>query len=258
MAGTDPTQRFSDRVANYVKYRPGYPAEIIPFLAEAIGLTPAYVVADVGSGTGLLTRLFLENGNVVFGVEPNDKMRAAAENGLSRYHNFRSVAATAEATTLPDRAIDLVTAGQAFHWFDPGKTRAEFGRILRPGGFVALIWNERRHEGSPFMAGYEALLREFGQAYDQVCQRNATAELAELESFFAPGTCAKKQFANVQEFDFEALRGRFLSSSYAPTEAQPCFRPMITALGRLFDSHQQDGCVRFEYECRLYYGRLEP
>jgi ubiquinone/menaquinone biosynthesis C-methylase UbiE len=151
----DVTQRFSSRVDNYIRYRPGYPDAILDTLRDAYGLTPASIVADVGSGTGILTEMFLRHGNVVYGIEPNREMREAAERLLAGYDRFHSVAATAEDTTLGDDSVDLVTAGQAFHWFDPSKARAEFARVLKPGGWVALIWNERVVT-TPFLADYAA------------------------------------------------------------------------------------------------------
>ena len=150
----DPTQRFSNRVENYRRYRPGYPPAILDLLAAKCGLSQTSVAADVGSGTGILTKLLLKSGGRIFGVEPNPEMRAAGERDLNHHLNFTSVAGTAEATTLPDHSVDLITAGQAFHWFDRDKTRAEFLRILRPGGWVVLIWNDRNISDRPFFRAY--------------------------------------------------------------------------------------------------------
>ena len=166
---TDPTRRFSGPVENYARYRPGYPGEVLGLLRQRCRLTENSEIADVGSGTGALARLFLESGNRVFGVEPNAGMRGAGERLLRWYGRFTSVAARAEETTLPESSVDLVTAaGQAFHWFDPGPTRREFARILKPGGSVALIWNTRRKEGEPFLAGYEELLQNHGTDHWEV------------------------------------------------------------------------------------------
>src|SRR5438309_4282171 len=133
----DSTKRFGNRVENYVKFRPGYPPELLSFLGEAIGLTAAWAVADVGAGTGISAEIFLRHGNEVWGVEPNAAMRAAAERGLTEWPKFHGVAGTAEQTGLPDGSVELVTAFQAFHWFDPGTARREFARILKPGGWTA-------------------------------------------------------------------------------------------------------------------------
>ena len=162
------TERFTDRVENYSKYRPTYPAGVINLLKSECGLSPESDVADIGSGTGILAKLLLRNCKRVFGVEPNAAMRDAGKALLKNYPTFITVAGSAENTTLPDASIDLITAGQAFHWFDEMKARVEFKRILKSGGFVALVWNDRRLDSTPFLAAYEQLLREFGTDYAQV------------------------------------------------------------------------------------------
>src|SRR6476469_2466819 len=161
-------ERFSNRVENYVKYRPTYPPEILGVFRSEMGLNKQTVVADVGSGPGILTRLFLENGNVTFGVEPNNAMRQAAQTILKDFQNFRSVSGTAEATTLPDASVDIITAAQAFHWFDPEPTKAEFRRILKPGGWVSLIWNMRQLDSTPFLREYEQFILDNAVDYEQV------------------------------------------------------------------------------------------
>lgn len=250
----DPTQRFSNRVANYVRFRPGYPAALLATLAERCGLTPAWVIADIGSGTGILTRLFLEHGNPVFGVEPNRKMRLAAEKLLKGYPNFTSLATQAEYTGLPTASIDLITAGQSFHWFDPSKARPEFERILRPGGWVALVWNERSITASPFMAGYEQLLAEYGIDYNETVHR--VFDLDAIRTFFGAAGVTTAVFSNHQVFDFAGLQGRLLSSSYIPQLDDPRAGPMLRALEHLFQEHQSEGQVVFQYETRLYYGEI--
>lgn len=245
--------RFDDRVANYVAYRPGYPADVIDFLRDELGLAPGAFVADVGAGTGILSELLLKAGCTVVCVEPNDAMRAAAESRLKSYAAFRGVKGTAEATTLEDETADFVTAAQAFHWFDAGRARAEFRRILKPNGWVALLWNMRRTDSTAFLRDYEKLLREFGTDYAQVnCEQVSEDRIAE---FFA-GAFGQKSFDNFQSFDFAGLRGRLLSASYVPLEGHPNFAPMLAALRRLFDAHQRQGRVRVEYDAKLYYGRL--
>lgn len=245
--------RFNDRVENYAAYRPGYPAGIVDFLRDELSLTPAATVADVGAGTGLLSELLLRNGNVVIGVEPNDAMRAVAESRLKSYPNFRSVKGTAEATTLADACVEFIAAAQAFHWFDAGRARAEFRRILQPEGWVVLVWNMRRLEATPFLRDYEGLLREFGTDYQQVnCEQVSEARIAD---FFA-GEFGVRAFDNFQSVDFAGLRGRLLSSSYVPLAGHPNHAPMLEALRRLFDAHQQGGRVTIEYDAKVYYGRL--
>ncbi len=248
-----PTERFSTRVENYVKYRPGYPPAVLDLLRAECGLTPAAIVADIGSGTGLLTQLFLEHGNRVYGVEPNREMREAGERLLAAYPNFVSVDGAAEATTLPDACADLVTAAQAFHWFDRVKARAEFGRILRPGGWAALIWNERRWTGSPLVEAYERLIAAYGSDYATVNYDNVGP--ADLAAFFG-GEYRQARFDNQQHFDFAGLRGRLLSASYAPEPGHPSYEPMLAELRSIFDAHQVGGVVVFEYDTRVYYGQI--
>jgi ubiquinone/menaquinone biosynthesis C-methylase UbiE len=254
MSGVGPTQRFSSRVENYVRYRPGYPRAIVRVLERECGLTPACVVADVGSGTGLLTELFLAHGNRVFGVEPNPEMRAAGEHYLRAYRHFTSVAGSAEATTLPESSVDFVTAGQALHWFDRPQARREFTRVLKPGGHVALVWNERRPEASAFAAAYEDLLARFGTDATPVVHRRVDDEA--IAAFFRPGRCELRRFEHAQTFDLEGLQGRLLSSSYTPEVGHPDHEPMLRELRALFAAHQAAGTVRFDYLTKLYFGRL--
>jgi SAM-dependent methyltransferase len=249
----DPTRRFSSRVENYLKYRPTYPPAIIPLLKTECGLTSESVIADLGSGTGLLTELFLKNGNLVFGVEPNPEMRAAGERVLARYPRFSSVNGAAEATTLADHSVDFVLAGQAFHWFNRETARPEFLRILRPGGWVVLAWNGYRVESSPLMAAYQDLVVRFGTDYSEV-RREVVG--CDVESFYAPGSCECARFQFQQVFDFEGLKGRLLSASYAPEPDHPNYDAMLREVRKVFDANQKDGKVVFEYETELYYGQF--
>jgi ubiquinone/menaquinone biosynthesis C-methylase UbiE len=254
MPVTDPTQRFSSRVENYVRYRPGYPPEVLELLKSECGLRPDSVVADIASGTGILTRMLLANGNRVFGVEPNSAMRRAGEELLAQYPCFTSIAGSAEATTLVDQSVDFVTAAQSAHWFDREKARREFVRILKLGGWVALLWNERRTDSTPFLRYYEKLLLTYGTDYQDVRHEHTTEAIA---AFFAPSPFQARMFENRQEFDYPALQGRLLSSSYTPQPDDPNHAPMLRELHRLFDTHQVNGRVTFEYYTRVYYGRLE-
>lgn len=248
----DSTKRFSDRVDNYVRYRPDYPTAVLDLLRDTCGLRGTAVIADIGSGTGILSELFLKNGNLVYGIEPNDEMRAAAEKLLSRYDNFRSINGTAEATILPDDSVDFVTAGQAFHWFKPEPARIEFQRILKPGGWVALVWNTR-NEQSAFMTGYEALLNQYAIGYQETKQTHSHEE---IPRFFG-GEPAIKEFPNEQIFDWEGLLGRVMSSSYAPLDGHPNHAPLVEGLRRLFDAFAENGRIHFQYQTRVYYGRFQ-
>jgi len=247
------TERFSSRVDNYVRYRPGYPSAIVDLLTAECGLTPQSHIADIGSGTGKLSELFLANGNVVLGIEPNDGMRTAGETILRNNPNFRSLIGTAEATTLQNASVDLITAGQAFHWFDREKTKPEWIRILKPGGWVVVIWNERRLDTTPFLRDYEALLLKYGTDYQTIRHENAVEG---LNDFFAPQSPRITSFDNVQLFDFEGLKGRVFSSSYTPEPGHPDFQPMLDELKAVFDRHQHNGQVSFDYDTRVFYGQL--
>jgi len=254
MPVTDSTKRFSSRVENYIKYRPSYPPEIIGLLRAECGLARASVVADVGFGTGLLTRLFLENGNTAFGVEPNPDMRAAGERLLGGFPGFKSIVGTAEATTLGDESVDIVVSGQAFHWFDREPARREFVRILKPAGWVALIWNDRKTSSKPFLQDYERLLNTFARDYSVVNHSNVDPDA--IQSFFDPGRFTLASFPNQQVFDFEGLFGRLMSSSYAPEPGNPKHEPMVTDLAALFQTYEKNGTVSFEYDTLVYYGQL--
>lgn len=247
-------ERFSTRVENYVRYRPGYPAAVLGLLRDECGLAPASAVADVGSGTGILAELFLKNGNRVYGVEPNREMREAGERLLAAYPDFVSVDGRAEATTLADASVDFVTAGQAMHWFDREGARREFARILRPGGPVVVVWNERLTAGTPLLEAYERLLLTYGTDYREVSHKYAEESL--IEPFYGPGRARLKTFPNRQVFDFDGLKGRLLSASYVPEPGHPNFLPMMRELAALFDEHQEAGRVFVEYETKVYYGRL--
>jgi SAM-dependent methyltransferase len=247
------TERFSNRVENYVRFRPHYPSEVLDLLKADCELTADAVIADVGSGTGFLAELFLANGNRVFGIEPNREMREAGERLLQKYPGFSSIAATAEETSLPQASVDFITAGQAFHWFDRERGRQEFIRILRPGGWVVLIWNDRRTDSTPFLSEYERLLLAYATDYQQVNHKRIDA--AVLREFFG-GEPTKKTLPTRQHLDFPGLAGRLLSSSYVPEAGQPRYQEMLEALKRLFGGHQQGDRVTVEYDTLVYYGRL--
>src|SRR5580693_7664132 len=245
----DATQRFSSRVENYVRFRPGYPPEVLELLKSECGLTPDSVIADIASGTGIFTRMLAENSNCVFGVEPNDEMRRAGERLLESYSGFTSIAGTAEATTLADHSVDIVTAAQAAHWFDREKARREFVRILKPGGWLALLWNERVTDSTQFLRDYEQLLLTYGTDYKEVRHERTTSAVSQ---FFDPATFSTRAFDMRQEFDYRGVEGRLLSSSYAPGPEHPQQAPMLRELRRIFDASAVRGQVMFEYKTRLF------
>jgi len=250
----DPTKRFSNRVDNYLKYRPRYPPEIIPLLNKECGLTPDSLIADIGSGTGFLAELFLRNGNRVLGIEPNAEMRTAGEQLLAQYANFTSVEATAENTSLPDSSVDFVTAGQAFHWFNRAKARSEFARILKPNGWVVILWNGYDPEGTPLLKGYHEVLLRYGTDYREVRRE---IEDTHIDKFFPSSAYKVARFSFQQSFDFEAFKGRTLSASYAPQVGEPNYEPMLNQLREVFEANQTNGKVTFDYDTEVYYGRLQ-
>ncbi len=251
---SDSTQRFSDRVEAYLKYRPGYPAALVATLLEKTGLDASARVADVGSGTGIFTRLLLERNCQVFAIEPNANMRHAAEVLLSDYPQFTSIDTPAESTGLADNSIDLVTAAQAFHWFNNEATRTEFERILKPGGKLALIWNKRK-VSQPFQQTYDAILREYAPEYIKVNHMNLNED--DIADFFALGCMEELHFDNSQQLDFSGVIGRLKSSSYCPAENSAQYIPLVTELVALFDQYAVNGMIDFEYDTQLYLGSIE-
>ena len=250
---TDSRQRFSDRVDDYLRYRPGYPAALVDAVLAAAGDSTPPVVADIGSGTGIFTRLLLERGARVFGVEPNANMRGAAETLLQSMPEYTAIDGSAENSGLADSSVDLVTAAQAFHWFNNTEARREFARILKPGARLALIWNRRRLD-EPFQQAYDLLLRKYSAEYEQVNHLSLTD--AEIGAFFAPGTMTIENFDNRQTLDFDALLGRLRSASYCPAENSPAYRSLVDDLEGLFLRHADAGKLAFVYDSRLYLGPL--
>ncbi len=248
-----PTQRFTNRVENYRRYRPGYPLAVTALIQETVGLSALSPIADIGSGTGIFTRNLLEAGFEVSAVEPNDAMRAVAEIDLKDFPGFHSVPATAEQTGLPAHHFSALTSAQAFHWFKREPVREEFSRILQPNGWVFLIWNERKPNGAPFDREYEALLATLGQAYEGVRDRWGGKGLPD---FFRPGSYQTNCYDNPQPLTWEELRGRFLSSSYVPAEDDPRHVPLLQQLEHIFQKHQISGQVRFEQQTCVYFGQL--
>ncbi len=250
---TDSVSRFSNRVSNYVKYRPDYPREIIGWLTEQGALTHESIVADIGCGPGISTRMFLENGNRVFGVEPNAAMRVAAVEYLKEFRDFKPIDGSSENTNLNDHCIDLVAAAQAFHWFRPAPTRKEFERIVKPGGHIALIWNIRQETTTPFLIEYEQFIRDHSADYEAVRHNNIGDE--EVNQFLGP-EMRTATFDNVQEFDLDGLLGRLLSSSYMPAEDDARFPAVKKALTALFAKHERNGRIQILYDTKVYLSRI--
>ncbi|MCQ6562915.1 class I SAM-dependent methyltransferase [Paenibacillus mendelii] len=250
----DNTKRFSNRVDNYVKYRPGYPQALLDYLVEELGINRGSVLADVGAGTGIFTRLLLERGNVVYAVEPNKEMREAAEAQLEGDNHFISINGSAEQTTLKDASVDAILSAQAFHWFDPEPTSKEFRRILKPGGMTALIWNKRDVGRNEFATAYDQLMKRIAPDYENV--KHMRLGDADYRAFFGRGSYSKASFDNEQHLTYEELLGRASSSSYTPLPGTEAYQTFVQELKALFAAHQKDGYIPFHYVTEVYYGHM--
>lgn len=250
---SDTVNRFTNRVDNYVKYRPSYPPEMFEVFAREMNWNEGSVVVDIGSGTGLSAKPFLERGNRVIGIEPNAAMRDAADEFLKDFPKFENLDGTAEATNLPAAYADLVIAAQAYHWFDADRAKAEFKRILKTCGHLALIWNERLLDANDFLIEYEELLKEFANDYAAV--RHDRIDVENLCERFGK-SFSHASFPNSQTFDFEGLKGRMLSSSYMPSEADPKTAELTAKLRTLFDKYSEDGKIQVLYQTNIFYTQL--
>lgn len=249
----DPTKRFSDRVEDYVKYRPEYPNEILSFLSAKCGLSTSSVIADIGSGTGKSSRPFIENGNKIFCIEPNDPMRKAAEDIFGSKDNFHSIKGTAEQTFLADASVDFIIVGQAFHWFDIAACSDEFRRILRSDGTLILMWN-KRNDAYPLMADYNEFIKKYSTDYEKISLRRVDDEV--YSNLFGKDGYRLQTFQNFQEFDFDGLKGRYESSSYAFKPEHSKYKEAIDDLGAIFTGCEVDGKIKMTYVTELYFGRI--
>jgi SAM-dependent methyltransferase len=250
----NPTDRFTGRVESYRRFRPTYPPAIVDLLARECALTSDSTIADVAAGTGILTEIFLSAGFTVTAIEPNDEMRAACATLEPQFPNLQVRSGTAEATGLPDHSVALVTVAQAMHWFNLDRARAEFQRILEPGGWCAVIYNNRRLSGDAFHDGYEHLLRDYGIDYHRVQRQHLPED--RLAAFFAPSEMKRVVFPNPQSFTLEALEGRIVSSSYMPQPGHPGYDAMRAAAERLFNNSQSNRTVTLQQDCLVHYGQL--
>ena len=249
-----PTERFSTRAESYRLHRPNYPNEIVDLLRRECNLTSNSLVVDIAAGTGLLTKIFLESDHQVIAIEPNEQMRAVCAKLATRFPQLQCFNATAEATGLPNHSVDLITVAQALHWFQLDQARAEFARILRPGGWCAVIYNNRQMKGDAFHEGYERILTEFGIDYLLVQRQHMTSE--KLIAFFTPNQMHQAMFPNEQLLDLKALEGRIISSSYMPQPGNEKYPAMQAAIKKLFAANQVDGHARMQYDCIVSYGQL--
>lgn len=249
----DPLRRFSSRAGAYAKYRPSYPPEVLQFLAAECELNPYSQVADIGSGTGIFSKLLLDFGCEVIAVEPNAAMREVASGDLAGYERYRGVDGRAEQTGLAEHSVDLVVAAQAFHWFDAEAARREFARILRPPRWVAVLWNVRRTEGDAFSEGYERLLQQYGTDYKEVSEMRF-----QPGAFYGHDRWKEGRFDNRQEFDFGGLLGRVDSASYAPAAGSEEHTLLERELRRLFSETERGGRIAMVYDVYVYAGQLNP
>ncbi len=249
----DPATRFSNRVADYVRYRPSFPEALIGEMAAKI-LTPSSKVADIGSGSGIFSKQLAPYVGTLYCVEPNREMREHSVRFLSGCPNVRVVDGSAEATGLPDASVDVVTAAQAFHWFDRERAKREFRRILTPGGRAALLWYERSTTGNPFLEGYERLLLQYSIDYKQVDHRNLTPEV--IAGFFHPAPVRRLEAMMTERMDLDAIRGRIGSSSYTPPAGHPNHAPLMAGIEELFNRCRSEGTVAFRYRTTAYFGTL--
>lgn len=250
-----PTERFTNRVEDYVKYRPSYPEQVVSYLLSECELNPSSIVADIGSGTGLLTQLFLSKDMTVYGVEPNSAMRKAGEDYLRAYPHFYSINGSAENTTLKNESVDLITAGTAFHWFNASKAKQEFQRILKSPGWAALIWNVRDTERSPVMQAYEVLINQYNTDFKQSPASEFNHTIG--QDFFDPWTMQTKIFPNQQTFDWVSFKGRLLSASYSLKPGDRDYGQMLEKLKHIFEQYQENNQINFYYQTQIYFGRLK-
>jgi SAM-dependent methyltransferase len=227
------TERFTGRATAYQQYRLGYPAvEVMHVLHEWTGLTSTGTIADIGAGTGMLTELFLDNGNPTIAIEPNAEMRTACAAQYGGHPNLTLIDATAEATTLPHRSVDLIAAGRAFHWFDHARALPEFQRILKPRHWVALVSMGRAKDDSPLSQAFESLLNTHGTDYRYV--RDGYRVHDKLETLFPGGEVRQTAIAGKQKLTFDALTGQAMSYSMTPLPSDPRHAAFMKALEEFF------------------------
>lgn len=250
--GIPSTKRFDGRADVYSRYRPRYPEEALRILEREFGFYHKMIVTDIGSGTGILSKLFLENGNTVYGVEPNGDMRGFAEKNLKRYlPRFISVIGTAEATGLRSRSVDLVTAGQALHWFDAEKARNEFRRILKPSGHLAVAYNTRRNK-CEIEEAYQRLRDRFA---DRMAD-TVDVDYAFVSRFLGNSELKKFTIHNTRTFDYKGMLGLLASASYMPSRGSPEWKDVEKGVRKIFRGRDDRRKLPIHYETTLYVGQI--
>ena len=241
-----PTQRFTDRAKDYAAFRPGYPRAVFDLLLTKCPL-PA-TAADIAAGTGIFSRGLATTGYRTIAVEPNAAMRAEAEGGP-----YEIIDGTGESTGLAAQSVDLITVAQAFHWLDRTAAHAEFHRILKPGGTIAIVWNSRVTEGNPFMADMLTMMQNLPGYNDSNHPRGKVLEDA-VAAFCGPAA-ERHVFANPHELDFNSLIGRLLSASYVPKPGQAGHDETMAGARELYERHQVGGKLPYGLETIVYVNR---
>lgn len=245
-----PTERFTDVVEAYTKFRPGYPGEIVEILIKNYLIGKNCILADVGSGTGIFSKLFVETGFFVYGVEPNEMMRKQSENEFAYSDCFKAIDGTAEETSLDSESIDVIMAAQSFHWFETKKALKEFSRILKPDGHIVIVWNERNSKENSFMDKYEKLLIKYCSDYKETNHKRYTYET--MKDLFEDKNIELYMINHFQDLNCEGLTGRVKSCSYCPKSDHKNFKPLMEGLTDLFSSNQSNGVVQFDYNTLMY------
>lgn len=245
-------ENFTGKADLYSMFRPSYPNEYINYLHSENYLSEGSVIADIGSGTGILTKLLLEKKLNVLAIEPNNDMRGIAEKNLWVYDQYKSINATAENTSLKNNSVDLITVAQAFHWFDKEKFRLECKRILKENSKVSLVWNSKDvlsplmielqeicKETCPKFKGFSGGIEDTPDVYNQ---------------FLKNGIYEMMVYRNDLEMDLEGFLGRNLSSSFSPLREEKEFEPYRTALTNLFYKNGLNGKIIYPYITKSYLG----
>lgn len=256
MADSDPGNylRFERRAGAYAASRPDYPAKLVQFLLHRLALPAGAAVADIGSGTGIFSRLLLGSGLHVSAIEPSGDMRMTAEAELREHLGFSSIHGTAQATGLSTGSVAAIFCAQAFHWFNEAATLREWRRILKPGGTTALIWNYH-DETDPFVAAYLEVVRAFGTDADKTM---ASAWNTHRDNvLFRDRAAEVVSFPHTQQLDFDGLLRRAASTSYLPKNGDPRFAAMATRLQAAFDRYQSTGTVTLVYRTIAVFGPLD-
>jgi len=250
----DARSLFNGKASIYSRYRPDYPKDLLKMLEKETGFNRNWIVADIGSGTGIMSRLFLENGNHVYCIEPNDDMRSESIKLTSSFLKCKVLKGTAENTGLDTDSIDIIVAGQSFHWFDPVAAKKEMTRVLKPGGFAALIWNNRSERENSLSKEYDYICSKYSHNYQGT--GNSRIESDTFITFFHNGF-KKFETPNYQKLNLDGILGRYFSTSYALQPQDPEYGDAVESLKKLFRKFEKNGYATMEYETQIFLGQLK-